>query len=385
MLPAFIRFLTQSAALVGSAIGHLTVDGWRFVPKRALVVALGAPLLIGLAGLHWLGFVLDELLFPGYRRIRVERPVFIVGIPRSGTTFLHRLLARDPSFATMRAWECVLAPSISERYLVRAVGRALAPLAGRWPRNPLSRFDAIHPVRLTAPEEDFLVLLAAGACLLPAIGLPRAGWLWALAFFDRDLPERERRIVADFYFRCVQRHLYFHGAGARYLAKNPSFTPMLETLATRFPDATFIACTREPVSAVASQLSALRPALRLAGRGHVSPELRDRVLAMLRFYYRHLGHQLDEDVAGRRPSSTIVGIDALRKDLPATLARIYAHLGATPPPEMRPRATPSERGSRGHRYSLEEFGLQETQIRKQFSDVWPLPARTSEAPREVRR
>ena len=41
---------------------------------------------------------LDVLLFPGIKHIRIESPVFIAGCPRSGTTFLHRVLTTPPSY-----------------------------------------------------------------------------------------------------------------------------------------------------------------------------------------------------------------------------------------------------------------------------------------------
>ncbi|MFT4901153.1 MAG: hypothetical protein ACI81V_000420 [Lentimonas sp.] len=65
------------------------------------MLLLAYPLFLGLQLIHWLGFLIDELCYPHYRRIEVKAPLFIAGIPRSGTSFVHRTLASDPSFTSM--------------------------------------------------------------------------------------------------------------------------------------------------------------------------------------------------------------------------------------------------------------------------------------------
>ena len=63
-----------------------------------------------------IGMVLDPLFFPRLRRTRVKAPIVIVGNPRSGTTFLQRLMARDTAnFSCLKMWEIFFAPSITSR------------------------------------------------------------------------------------------------------------------------------------------------------------------------------------------------------------------------------------------------------------------------------
>ena len=82
------------------------------------------PALLLLQGAHWVGFLLDDLFFRGYRNITVRDPLFVVGLPRSGTSFLQRVLAQDSErFTTLRLWELILAPSVTERMLARRWGR----------------------------------------------------------------------------------------------------------------------------------------------------------------------------------------------------------------------------------------------------------------------
>ncbi|MBM4373231.1 MAG: sulfotransferase, partial [Deltaproteobacteria bacterium] len=68
-------------------------------------------------GLHALTRGLDHLLYPGFRKVPIDRPVFILGNPRSGTTFLHRFLLNSGDLAAFELWE-MLFPAVSARKLL---------------------------------------------------------------------------------------------------------------------------------------------------------------------------------------------------------------------------------------------------------------------------
>lgn len=355
--------------LGGHLLSALPANGWRARWWRwplLLLLWLGSGLLFLC---HGVGFLLDELLFRGYRRVAVRAPVFIVGVPRSGTTFLQRRLSEDPAFTTLTLWECLLAPSISERYLWAFVGRCLAPLmrwTGRW---RWSAMDQVHRLAWQEPEEDFLLLLYRGGCFLPALLCPDAERYWRLAFFDDAVPAPERCAMLDFYRRCLQRHLYFHGCDKRLLSKNPSFTSWMQDLRTAFPDARFIACVRRPEEAVPSQLSALRPVLRLWGAAQVTPELGERMITVLHGYYRRIQTLRQTPWVYVLPLSQLSAMDT------RGWFRLYAFLG-----QPLPRASAHTMGSEprrdarpGHRYGLAEFGLSQAGIRQRFASVWPHP------------
>lgn len=341
----------------------LPAAGWRPMLWRLPLFLLAWLVFGALALCHGLGFALDELLFRRYRSVLVRAPVFIVGVPRSGTTHLQRQLADDPAFTTLTLWECLLAPSISERYLWSAIGRWLRPLArlpGRW---RWAAMDRVHTLGWREPEEDFLLLLWRGACFLPALICPKADGYWRLAFFDQSVPAPERGALTNYYHRCLQRHLYFHGPHKRLLSKNPSFTPWVDSLKARFPDARFIACVRRPEEAVPSQLSALRPALSLVGQG-AEDELSERMLTVLHGYYRRVqGWSGREDVF-LLPLPRLARMDA---DL---WRHLYAFMGQ-PLPAAGAAVPEGRRDARaGHQYTAEDFGLTRARIRNRFADVW---------------
>lgn len=360
----------------------LPAPGLVWLPRRLLLFCL-LWLLFGILNLlHWLGFLLDELLFWGYRRVKIEAPLFILGVPRSGTTYLQRLLADDSGFTSLTTFECVLAPSVSERWFWLGITRLfgwlwsllqrLLPgrLAGRGkPGAPgiLARMDAVHPIRLGEPEEDFLLLLQVQACFLAVLLCPNENAFWHLARFDTEIPAGRRKRIMCFYRRCLQKHIYFHG-GRRLLSKNPSFTSMLQTLRSEFPDGCFLACVRQPEEAVPSQLSSLRPAFELFGEGRTDAGFNERLLAVLHDYYAGIARFAAED------RLFVIDMQRLNSDLEALLQELFDFAGHEPDAGFAERIP--ELGKKGrqyrshHTYVAEDFGLTESEISRRFRDVW---------------
>ena len=362
----------------------LPAEGTPYILRRLLLFVLLWPAFGLLNLLHWTGFLLDELLFPAYRRVRVVSPVFVVGVPRSGTTFLQRLLARDSSFTSLTAFECLLAPSISERFFWLAIGHLMRPVfslmdklapgrktmkaAGEGSENPPSRMDAIHSIRLHEPEEDFLLLLYVQACFLGVLICPNDARLWRLARFDTDISVPRQRRILKFYRLCLQKHLYFHGSG-RLLSKNPSFTSMLGALRREFADGEFVACVRRPEETLPSQLSALQPALQVLGSGDISDSFRQRMEGVLHDYYA----QLDKFAA--KDSLYRVDMDRLKAGPWELISELFDFIAHCPDEvtkdELRRICAECEQYQSGHVYKPEDFGLDEAGISRNFRDVWP--------------
>ena len=279
------------------AYGRLFVRSWcpdyggtlkGVSPRRWLVMALFWPLFVLLQAINGAGLMLDYLLFPDFRRVRVREPLFVVGVPRSGTTFLHRLLAGDRErFTTTALWELIFAPSITQRFFWRGVGRLdalvgapLSRLFFRLERWVLGGLDDVHQTGLRDPEEDYLALLPVLGCFLLVLAVPDPA-LWRLTYADRDLPAAEKQRLMAAYRRFVQRHLYFHGEHRTFLSKNPSFTPFMATLADAFPDARFIGCLRNPTAAVPSQINSIVIGGKLFDGRDTADYWREGFLAML--------------------------------------------------------------------------------------------------------
>jgi hypothetical protein len=202
-------FLTSTARFVGIAAGALlrSPDGVsRARPRRVLVMLAFLPVFALAQGIHWLGFLLDELLFRDYRRVRIREPLFVLGVPRSGTTNLHAVLARDPQFTTFTTWECLFAPSVSQRLFWRTLGRLdaklgapLRRLLGVAEQRFFASLDDVHAMSLSSPEEDYFALMPVLSCFILVLAFPRAAHLWRMGSFDRDMPAAERRRLLAFY------------------------------------------------------------------------------------------------------------------------------------------------------------------------------------------
>lgn len=330
--------------------------------RRWLFLVVLYPLFLLLQLVHWLGFLLDELFFPGYRRQVVRAPVFITGVPRSGTTFVHRTLSADADrYVTVSTWEAVLAPSVIERKcwralaaLDRAMGSPLKRGLRAATRGMGGGFDAVHEIDLASPEEDYLWLLPAGGCFILFLAFPYAGTLESLADLDR-MPAKHRERILDLYHRCLQKHLYAHGGDRRLLSKNAAFGSWAPALRARYPDARFLICVREPVTALSSQLSSLKPARVLFG---TDPDGRYTTEAFTRIYARTYA-----TLAGflkSTPRETAVCLDQadLGRDPAGVIRAAIRALNGEPGPVLDARlsALRPHPGS-GHRHAPEDFPL----------------------------
>lgn len=325
--------VTRIAGLCRQTIAPARFPGVLRYVRRVAVGIVFLPALLLLQALHWIGFSLDELFFRGYRRLDVRAPVFVLGAPRSGTTYLHRLLAADSRYTTFATWECLFAPSIAERRLwtgLAAADRRLgAPFARSFAaigRLALGWLDDKHPLGLAEPEEDYFCFLPLLSCFILVVPFPEARWVWRMATFDRDMPADERRRLLTWYRRCLQRHLYAHGADKTLLSKNAAFAGMACSLAQEFPDARFIVCERDAVEVIASQFNAVTDGLRLFGVPPDDPLFRRRLLDSLDFYYRNLEALRTSLPPGRVATAPM---EELAADPAALVRRLYERLALT--------------------------------------------------------
>lgn len=323
---------------------------------RRLLFLLVFPVFIAVQLLHWLALLLDEVFYPAYRQVAVRSPVFITGIPRSGTTALHRLLAADPGFTSVSAWEALLAPSICQRRFLQGLkkldtryfnGHGSA-LLERLLEKLSGDFDSVHRIRPGDAEEDYLWLLPAGSCFLLLLAFPYANYLEQVALLQRMAP-RQRSQLLDYYHRLLQRHCYCH-PGGRMLSKNAAFAGWPPYLAARYPDAVFILCVRRPSTALASQLSSLRPARRLFGTDPAGRATTARFSRLYREFFASL--------AGFSSDAPATRLRVLEQsDLRAQPAAVVEQLGAWLGLRAANLPAVAEASPGSHRYRAQDFGL----------------------------
>lgn len=375
MILALLLHLIVIPTLALQLVAAVPSEGWRHCWKRLPLFVLAWILFSTLILFHVLGHLIDEVLFFGYRKTPIKDPVFILGIPRSGTTFLQRLLGKDTSFTTFTTWEALLAPSITEKYFFLLLGKLLHPLGTLvlGIRQKLFRdMDAIHQIRLQEPEEDFLLLLPLRACLLLVFLCPESKHFWKLGNFDNDIPAYLRRIILSFYTLCLKKHVYFHkqrdsaNSCKRLLSKNPSFTSWSGSIQEAFPDARLIACVRPPVEVVPSQLSSLRPVMSLLGNGKLSANTQKKMIELLHCYYNKIDqHQQDNQFF-------ILHMQSLKNSPDSTLGALIRFLGLGTLEMFSEEISKAKHYSSDHHYNLDEFSLTEQLIQEQFDDTWPI-------------
>lgn len=325
--------------------------------RRLLFLLLFYPAFLALQLLHWLGFLCDEIFFPVYRKLPVTAPVFVLGIPRSGTTFLHRSLAKDrDQFTSISTWEAVLAPSITERKLIgglqlidRLAGRPLHRLIKKSLRAAAGDLDHIHEVALSAPEEDYLCLLPVGACFILLLAFPFSQQLRQLGRLE-EMPGGERERLLHFYKGILQRHLYCH-PDKRLLSKNAAFASWAKALQGTFPDAKFLICVREPISALSSQLSSLAPARAIFASDPGGTATTGIFTEIYAHGYQSLAHFIQSSQTSQAALIEQADMKAAPSEI-ITLALKQLDLDADPDLQALQPAPPS-----AHRHAPDDFSL----------------------------
>ena len=379
-LKPFLRSVALFASLVTGTLSRSgSCEAARLTPRRVLVMLIFVPLL-GLSQLvHWLGFLLDEVLFRGYRRVEVREPVFVTGVPRSGTTFLHRVLAQDEDrFTTFTTGELLFGVSITERKFWRLLGAVdrICGGGGRKAAEWLGRkagggLEGVHEVGLEAPEEDYLALLPMMSCFILVLAFPFSEHLWRLVFFDERMPEADRRGLLRFYRRCLQKHLFSGGGERRLLSKNAAFGSWAASLREEFPDCRLVLCVRDPAEAIPSQLSSLEGGMALFDVDRSRDFFRERMVEALEHSYAHLAAVADE---APQSEVVVVRLEELQEDLVKCVEGIYERFGYKLGAAFRERLEAEGGRARNYRsrhdYSLEQFGLTGKAIRTRFSQAY---------------
>jgi hypothetical protein len=320
---------------------------------------------------------IDRLLFPGYRKERIENPVFIVGNARSGTTLFHRLLCGDEErFVYFRTWE-ILFPSLLQKKLIKALTagcRRLFPELSRrisgWEERQLQSIKTMHPIGIDKPEEDEFLLLIPFASATLAVLFPYVDQLNELVEFDsRPLPVRER--ILRFYRECVARQLHLYGGERTLVSKNPAFISKLRSLAEEFPDAKFVYLIRNPFETIPSLLKLMRTIWEGLGldSGHIESSTRRLAEGCMRDYSYAM------EVLADLPTDryAIVEYTELVADPKVTVEKVYQRLGLSVSPVFEERLAAERSRQKRHQsfnvYSLEEFGISEAELHRELGPI----------------
>ena len=185
---------------------------------------------------------------PEIAREAIARPVFIVGINRTGTTYLHRLLARDKRFWALRLYEYA-EPVLSEGDYATVAGTPGDPRRARTEEalrasEIINAFRGVHDFDIDEPEEDFPIFRMAFSAWvsMTRFHVPDFG-RWLAANGSGDVYAFHRRVMQHFTWQRRQRQPEIQG---QWLLKMPFHLMELDALIETYPDALFIQTHREP-------------------------------------------------------------------------------------------------------------------------------------------
>jgi len=296
---------------------------------------------------------------PELEEVDIERPVIITGFFRTGTTFLHNVLAADPNNRVAQAWE-----------LAYPVGRLGDPLGDLAWRRAQAKFTfgfnqaaipdqgVAHNVTADSYEEDFFLLENDMAVLTFWVGF--GTYSYANAMLDWDM-------VEPYEFSKLQlKILNAQRSAKRWVLKCPWHIWNLDALMAVYPDAQIIFTHRDITKALASHCSL---SAKMASKLKRSLDVKE--LGEFWLEYTRIGLERAMESRKKIPESQLY--DVRLRDLMASpmtvMQDIYAHfdleftqeLAALLEERIGEKPT-SQEGE--HEYAIEDFGLTDERVRE---------------------
>ena len=319
-------------------------------------------------------FLIDDILFFTYRKIIIKTPVFIVGPPRTGSTFLQRLLCDGEDYTGMRLWEPIFAPSITQKYLFLGFGK-LDRLFGSplykaiRKREQESELYDIHPISLFDTEEDAHIFMFTGNTPFTATYHPFEEIMDFFLHFDEKASAAYKNKYMHYYHKCIQKHLFVFGRNKVFVSKNPSFSTYVHTLKQAFVDAKIVYLYRDPKNVVLSSLSLASLVLNETTDLDKSA-IKKIVIDTLNVYYLYPVETLDFN----NNNHHIIFYNDLTRQPSRTLQNLLERFDLPLNAEFKHSLDLADKKSRNyksaHKYSVEEPGLSQEEVTQLFANVY---------------
>lgn len=302
---------------------------------------------------------------PGFDRHAITAPIVITGIPRTGTTALHKLMAVDPQFQGLQTW---------------LIGTPMPrPPREQWENHPQFQLavEQLQRRHAAVPERRAAHLMVADevdeCCLVMRQGFVSNLWscMWSAASYDLWCQTQSERHCYDHLYRVLQL-IGSNEPNKRWLLKNPGHIANLDLLFAVFPDAKVIQTHRDPAKAIPSLCAML-----IRNHDVVEDGRRDLRARLMGIREMEKWAKAIRDAEPVRQAHRSQVLDVIHSDFHRepmqTLETIYAFAGLELTPEVRAAmqqriADDPERQHGAHRYDIADFGMTEAQIRERFGD-----------------
>ncbi|MCB9283604.1 MAG: sulfotransferase [Lewinellaceae bacterium] len=292
---------------------------------------------------------------------KIQAPIVITGLQRTGTTFLHRLLAADPNLRALRSWEALHPAPLQWPVSDRDPRIGKARTAERALRYMSPEFFAIHPVEHNAPEEEILLLDNSLRSTVPEATLHVPG-------FAAWIETQDHRPAYDMLYHLLQL-LQWQQPGKRWVLKTPHHLEFLDVLFQVFPDAKVIHTHRNPLETMGSFCSMV-----YFSRHVFSDEVDRHEIG--RHWLRKTAHMVRRarDFQQENPKAAILDVnyaDLVENPLPI-VQKIYEFAGQPLTPEtesalMQALALNRQHKYGKHQYQLSDFGLDEAAVSEVYN------------------
>ncbi|HEY2997389.1 MAG TPA: sulfotransferase [Acidimicrobiales bacterium] len=290
---------------------------------------------------------------------RIERPIVILGLPRTGTTHLHELLAADPALRSLPYWESLepvgpgpdgRPPATGPDPRVARCSRALALL-----HRVMPLFPAMHEMTPEGPHEEIQLLAVDFTSMLFEASYQVPSY--------RDWYRAADQAPAYRTLRTMLQVLQWLRGGERWVLKSPQHLEQLPALLAAFPDATLVQTHRDPVPVLAS-VSTMIAYTRRSQHRRVDPVQvgRDWSARIEEMLHRNV---VQRDALAADPAGADVldvRFHELMPDVVGGVRRIYEQAGqpwtATTEAVVRARHAAAPRGRHGRlSYRLADLGI----------------------------
>lgn len=302
---------------------------------------------------------------PGFDVRPIVSPVVITGVPRTGTTALHRLMAVDPRFQGLQTWlldSPMPRPPAETWPSYPEFQKSMAVIEARYAAAPQKR--AAHHIAAEEVHECCMVLRQSFVSNILSCA-------WSAATYDAWWQAQSEANAYDYYRRCVQL-IGSTEPDKRWLLKNPGHIENLDLLFAVFPDAKVIQTHRDPAKAVPSLVSLLMNLHPIMEEGRVEQRAENMLAREVAKWSNAV--RKAEKVREQHPGQVLDVIHAdFHREPMAVLERIYSFIGMDMPDDTRAglaqRIEEKPELARGvHRYSIADYGMTEDEARASFGD-----------------